>query len=329
MLAAMPLQAHAAMSVVSDVPVSWGPAAFAVNPVTNLVYAGSVTDDASHGIVSQVQIIAGTQVVASIKRAGLNPVGLGMDVAGARLLVSSFNSNKVFVYNAVSNSLAAQIAVTSPWGIDVDQQTGRAFVAGFSSKILTIIDRSNTTTWTDLAPAGCVGPVGVAFNSAHAEVFVSCLYSGNVVVVSSVTGAVIKTIDTGGLGAYSWGIASESTGDLIYLANWLGGSKTAGTVVVISAATNDIVTTAYVGGAPIGVTVSPLGTPYVTLSAVNKLAALKAGTGLTDATLDLPVDPADGKNEPHAAIVHPSGRLVYVGNFHAESVSIVNTLSYQ
>lgn len=315
-----PAAGHAAMTIVRTVTVAErGPAAIAFDRVTNLAWVGSVTDDA-------INVFAGVQPVAKITQPGLNPTGIAIDSIGQRAIVTSVGSNKVLAYNSVDRRKMASIDVPGgPWGVDVNPQDGTAYVATFWSNALTVVRRDNTTQSIPLP--GCGGAIGAAYSAVASRVLVSCIYSGTVHILDATSLATVNVIDIG-LGAYTWGIAAGVRDAKVYVANWGGGTASKGTVTVIDASLAVVVATGFTGGAPIGVAVSALGTPYVTLSATNELAVLEPESGLVADRIALPVDPSDGKNEPHAVGVHPAGRYAIVGNFHAESVSFVAAAPY-
>jgi YVTN family beta-propeller protein len=303
-------------SIVISVATDQGPASFAVHPTTGIVYVGNVTD-------GTVAILAGAAAVTKINVE--NPVGLAVDAAANKLYVASFAAQKVFVYSTVTYTKLAEFAVGGhPWGLDVDQATGRVFVANFESNRLQVLQRDSLTSITEVALPGCAGPIGVAYNAATSRTFVTCVYSGTVAVVSSSL-TPMQSINLG-LGTYPRGVASHPTGTLVYIGTWGGGDASAGGVSVIDADTRAVLATAETHGAPVGLAVSRGGTPYVALSGVNKLGILNPSTGAVEETVELPTDPKDGMNEPQAVAVSPTGALVYVGNYHVESVSVINAL---
>lgn len=310
--AAMPSNGAA---IITSVATDQGPAAFAVHPTTGVVYVGNVTD-------GTVAILAGAAAITKLEVA--NPAGLAVDASANKLYVASFDTGKVFVYSTLTFSRLTEINVGgNPWGIEVDQATGRVFVANFGSDRLQVLHRDSPAV-SNVALPGCAGPVGVAYNAATSRAFVTCIYSGTIEVVTSGLTA-MEHINLG-LGTYPWGVASQAEGKLVYVSLWAGGGAANGAVSVIDADTRDVLATAEIGGAPMGLAVSKGGTPYVTLSALNKLGILNPASGIVEESLDLPVDPNDGMNEPHAVAVSPTGALVYVGNYHGESVSVVNAL---
>jgi YVTN family beta-propeller protein len=302
-------------NLITSVATDQGPAAFAVDPTSGVVYVGNVTD-------GTVAVLAGAVAVTKLKVD--NPAGLAVDSVGNKLYVASFDKRSVFVYSTLTFSRLAEVKVDGhPWGIDVDQATGRVFVANFESNTLQVLQRDAATVSTVALP-GCAGPVGVAWNAATSRAFVTCIYSGTIAVVSNNL-TTMEGIDLG-LGTYPWGIASHPTGNEIYVGSWEGGGAAAGAISVIDADTRAVLASAHIGGAPIGLAVSRGGTPYVALSALNSLGILNPSTGVIEESLVLPTDPKDGLNEPHAVAVSPTGALVYVGNYHGESVSVVNAL---
>lgn len=302
-------------SIITTVATDRGPAAFAVHPTTGVVYVGNVTDNT-------VAILAGA--VAVTKLSVDNPAGLAVDAAGNRLYVASYDARKIFIYSTLTYSRIGVIDVGGrPWGIDIDQVTGRVFVANFESNTLQVLQRDSQIV-SNVALPGCDGPLGTAYNAATSRTFVTCVYSGNVAVVTS---ALVPLAPVSfGLGTYPWGIASHPTEKAVYATRWALGKPDTGGISVLDADTLAVTAAAEIGGGPMGVAVSRGGTPYVALSAVNRLAILNPSSGVVEESLDLPVDPADGKNEPHAVAVSPTGALVYVANYHGESVSVVNAL---
>ena len=318
-----PAAGRAAMTIVHTVEdLERGPASIAFDLITDLAWVGSVTDDT-------INIFAGVQPVAKITQPGLNPTGIAIDALGQRALVTSFGSNKVLAYSTLDRRKIASIDVPGgPWGVDVNPRDGTAYVATFWENALTVVRRDNTTQ--KIALPGCGGAIGAAYSVPASRVVVSCIYSGTVHVLDGATLATINVIDIG-LGAYSWGVAASLRDATVYVTNWSGGAVDKGTVTVVDANLAAVVATGFTGGAPIGIALSPLGTPYVTLSATNELAVLEPGSGLVAERVALPVDEPDddedlphGKNQPHAVAVHPSGRYAIVGNFHVESVSFVS-----
>lgn len=311
--------ADASLTILRTVTVKRGPAAIAFDPATNFAWVGSITDDT-------LTVFAGVSVVAEIRRQGLNPSGIAVDAAGGRVLVASFASNAVEVFSSADRRLLDRIEVPgSPWGIDVDPVTGRAFVARFADDALAVVGRDGGVSSVPLP--GCDGPIGVAYSRQATRVLVTCLWSGDVAVVDAATLSLVTSIRFG-LGTYPWGIAAHPAGTGVYVARWGRGSPDGGAIAVVDAALGLTRSLAFTGGEPIGVAVSPGGTPYATMSATNRLAVLDPASGAIVESAPLPVDPVDGMNEPHAVAVHPSGRYAMVGNFHAESVSFLSTLPY-
>lgn len=312
------LPAHATMSVLYTAPVLRGPAAIAFDPAMNLAYVGSVTDD-------QITVFAGFQAVGRIMQSGLNPAGLAVDPAGRRLIVASHNADRVNIYDTTDRHKVGAIDVADgPWGVAVDPSNGRAFIAALGAGMLIVIERTNEVRTIPLP--GCAGPIGVAHSAPTGRVLVTCIYSGTVLIIDAATLSIITSIEFG-LGAYTWGIAAHATEPLAYVTNWAGGAEDSGTVVVLDPAAATVSTVAFIGGGPAGIALSHAGTPWVTLSALHRVAILDGVSGQITDQVSLPTDPSvpGRENNPLAVAVHPSGRFAVVGNFHAESVSFVAT----
>ena len=138
-----------------------------------------------------------------------------------------------------------------PKGIAVDLRTHRLYVASRNTHVVYEVDPG--TSPASVVRAIPVGrePFGVAVNNATGKVYVANFLGDSVSVISTATGAVIKTIALPA-GEPS-NVAINETTNRIYVALHKGGR-----LAVIRGDTDTLVTTVEVGSGPFGVAVDPV-----------------------------------------------------------------------
>jgi len=161
---------------------------------------------------------------------------------------------------------------------------------------LTSINGSN---WANTFPA-CTGqyngPEYAVYDPANGDLYVSCIYPGNVAVVNPRTDAVVTTVTVGSSpGVLAYDPASQD----VYVANY--GSNT---VSVISSVSNAVVATITSGQAPMWITYSPANRDlYVTDT--NYPYGITVVNGVTNALL------TTISAEAGSTIYDPSNQDVY------------------
>jgi YVTN family beta-propeller protein len=135
-----------------------------------------------------------------------------------------------------------------PKGIAVDLRTHRLYVASRNTHVVYEVDpKTAPATVVRAIPVGRE-PFGVAVNNATGKVYVANFLSNSVSVISTATGAVIKTISLpAGEPSY---VAINETTNRIYVTLHKGGR-----LAVIRGDTDALVTTVEVGSGPFGVAV--------------------------------------------------------------------------
>jgi YVTN family beta-propeller protein len=160
-----------------------------------------------------------------------------------------------------------------PLDLAYDSGKGEIFVTDFSGPTVSVVaDSSNSVVSTIDVPGlnnpgfkESPSPQGIAYDSGKGELFIANLYGDCITVISDATNAVVTTIDLGndsedgGLGVSPESVVYDSAKGEIFVAN-LGlptivGSyqATAGTVSVISDATNSVTASIPVGSDPDGI----------------------------------------------------------------------------
>lgn len=182
-------------------------------------------------------------VIATIK-VGRYPRGLAYDSGKGMIYVVNSGNNSVSVISDSTNTVVATIPVGElPQSIVYDPAKGELFVANtnydnaissistYVCTVSVISDETNTVVDTINVQAG---PLGLVYDSARGEIFVSNELSASISVISDSDNKVVKTIDMEGNGVE--GMAYVPSKGEIYVA-----VINAAKVSVISDKTNSVV----------------------------------------------------------------------------------------
>jgi YVTN family beta-propeller protein len=197
---------------------------------------------------------------------------------GSALLASCANAQYAYISNINTISSAPEVSVINT----------------VTNTLAATVQLANDTTGENF-------PGGVAVNPAGAEVYVTVggPTAGSVSMIDTATNSVSGSVN---VGANPVGIAVNSSGTLVYVANYFGN-----TVSVIDAATSAITATVSAGSYPMGVAVNPSGTRvYVTNLFSNTVSVIDTTTNIVTATVSV-------GNNPGLIVVSPDGTRVYVG----------------
>ncbi len=114
------------------------------------------------------------------------------------------------------------------------------------------------------------GPIGVVFDSANGDIYVTNHSSNSVSVINGTTNRVVATIHLGSL-SYPSGVAFDSANGDIYVTNYPFNS-----VSVINDTTNTVVATIPFGSSTFGVAFDPAnGDIYVTNHSSNSVSVIQ------------------------------------------------------
>jgi outer membrane autotransporter protein len=225
----------ASQTAVGSIKVAPGPIGIAASPNASLVFAtspGTIFANSFDGQTVSV-IDKGTNALVGSLTSGTGPIGVAFTPDGTQAYIANSGSNSVSVINTASNVVALSIPVgNSPTGVAITPNGQYAYVANQNQN-----------------NAGLPGTVSVIATAAK---------------------DVVHTIDVGNSPT---GVAITPNGQYVYVTNMNNNNGdsnriSAGTVSVISTATNTVVGTITVGQSPIGVSVTPDG-KYVYVSNSN------------------------------------------------------------
>jgi len=189
--------------------------------------------------------------------------------------------------------------------------SGFAYIAGYSTGTVLIVDLSNNTIVKTIAVG--TQPSRVAVSPDHSKVYVSNYGSDDISVISTSTNTVIATIN---IGAQPGGITVSPDNQTVYVT-----ASNAKRLVVINAATNTPVTSIIVGSDPQGVLVTPDGTRvYVANTNSNTVSVINTGTNTVINTI--PVG-----SYPIGIAMSPDGSRVYVANSNQGAVGTVSVIN--
>ena len=204
------------------------------------------------------------EVIARIS--GAYPAGVAVNPAGTRAYVANTQTNIVSVVDTASDSVIARIELAGtspcpnpvPFGLAVTPDGTRIYVANANCMgpdgnwYTTVIDADRNEVLTHVASGTSPSVSGVAVNRDGTRAYVS-----NGAVIDTISNKMIATFP----GSSMNGIALSPDGTRAYLPG--DEIASAGSVSVIDTATNAVVTSVTVGGAPIslGQFVGPDATP--------------------------------------------------------------------
>jgi YVTN family beta-propeller protein len=219
----------------------------------------------------------------------------------------------------ISGLLSAQEEVigtvpvgAGPFGVSVNPQTRRVYVANQGSATVSVIDE-NTHLVISTVPVGG-GPTAVAVDASRNRIYVTSRFSDSVFVLDGTSDTVIATVP---VGRDPRGIALDVPGNRIFVTN----SRT-GTVSVINGATLQVMATHPDGRFPFEVEYhAPTDRLYISNFGGNTVTVMNASNGASVATVTV------GLNPGAVAIDVPRNR-VYVPGFASGSVWVIDIATH-
>ena len=163
--------------IIQNVPVGFGPAGIAVNPVTNRIYT-------ANGGSNTVSVVDGTtnSTVASIP-VGQRPLGVAVDVVLNRIYALNVNENSVSVIDGNTNAVIDTIKVGQfPLGISADSISHRVFVTNQVDNTFSVIDGMSDMVVATIGVG--LGPNPIAFNPITNTAYVANDQGASVSVIS-------------------------------------------------------------------------------------------------------------------------------------------------
>jgi YVTN family beta-propeller protein len=271
--------------------------------------------------------------------------------------ITNATSNNVSVIDTATNKVTTTIPVGSfPFGVAVAPDGRRAYIANDGSETVSVID---TATNKVIATIGTRGSVGIAVSPDGRRVYAANLLDQSISVIDTGTNTLIATVPVS-IFPYDVKVAGKK----VYVTNCTAqcSSSSPGTVTVLDAATNKVIATISVApttNAP-GLAVSPDGRRvYVTNEISDNVPVIDTATDTVIATIPVgdstsaAVSPDGTKvyipnRGNHVAVVDaatnevitstgfingglfgvsvtPDGRKVFVANFDANTVTVIDT----
>ncbi|MBI3249308.1 MAG: YncE family protein [Deltaproteobacteria bacterium] len=244
---------------------------------------------------------------------------------GPRVLVTNRIDNSVSFINTATNLVKTTIRVgKEPYGIVVSPTAPTAYVANFKSDTVSVID-TTTERVTHTIPLRTgnknKGPQGIAVSPNGDKVYVANGFSNSVSIIDTQTKSVVGEISVG-VGPQD--VALTPDGARAYVTNFYSNS-----VSVIDIQTNTVIATIPVGKRPTGIATSPLADAnlaYVANSLVKSSGTFPEGTIFAiDTTTNTTTGDAIGVSfVPVKVAFPPDGSKVYVANFLADAISIID-----
>lgn len=211
---------------------------------------------------------------------------------------------------AVMVSSVATPSLSSPVAINTHATSGEiAYVPAAGSDLVALVDIGlhSVLTTIDVGAVGCDYPWRATIDPAGNQVYVSCNFSGNVVVIDTNSTRVSATVE---------GIASPAgiafTRDEVYA---LIGSTDGGQITVVH--TKDYtVRTITTPGATYGIAVHPYLDLIYATSANGDILVIDTSTFTIQTTIHVP-------GTPSAVAVSPDGRWIYASDRYGSGLAVI------
>jgi len=180
-------------SLVTAIRLRVAPAAVAVNPSTNAIYATSRS-------ANRLLVMDGAaNAVAALIAVGNSPCGLAVNPATNRVYVVNEGDNTVTVIDGMTASALGTVAVgIGPHTVAVNPLTDRVYVANQNDSSVTVIDGlTNATTTVTLA--NLQAPSDLVVDPVTNKIYVAGQASGNIAVIDGVSNATTMVADANAL----------------------------------------------------------------------------------------------------------------------------------
>lgn len=286
-------------------------ATITATPVPSTFYYAYVTNAKSNTVAV---INTQTQQIIKTINVGNNPSHVATSIATRRIFVNNVVSNSVSVINGVDNTLIKTVAVGSkPLGIAVSNDGSTVYVANAMSNSVTVLDGINYNVIKTLS----VGtyPLGVTLSPDGKRVYVSNTNSKTISVIDVATNTLLPDIQfnnpIGNGGPYNVVLTPDgkrmfvATQDGVFVLDVLNGFSTL-----------SIIRT------PLGcldVSITPDGSKvYGTGNGVSAVVYAINTINYSYSTIGI-------GSSVEGLCVSPDGKQVYVSNYGADQVAIINT----
>jgi len=286
----------AADSIETTIDTGKGPAAAAVNPVTNKVYfANRFSND--------VTVIDGaTNSVAATVYTGPRamPYAIAVNPETNKIYIANFINNTISVIDGTSNSIIANINVMQgPLALAVNSSSNKIYVANNIDNCVTVIDGASDSVVATIPTGSGTGPQAIAVNPVSNKIYVANYLSSNVMAINGASNIITSTVP---VGSRPRALAVNPVTNKIYVASYFGNN-----VTVIDGASDSFDATVTVGNSPRdGIAVNPV-TNKIYVANYKSAMTVINGADNTTSTLS-------GGSGCNAVAVNAATNKIYVDN---------------
>lgn len=306
-------------------------------PVCLGQYYAYVTNEGvgGDGIQDDVSVIdlATNKAIATVP-VGHTPQGVVVNPAGTAIYIANSDSNEVTVIDAVTYATKTIPVGVTPVGLAMHPDGRHIYVANVNdtTNTLSVIDRATNTVIDEVFSGN--SSIAVALHPDGSVMYVANIFGGSITVVSTETREVIDTIALKPADATDPNAASfpvpivvHPDGTYVYVADRIGP-----TVWAINTATHEYVARSF-GHNHVGIAINPAGTVlYVPDFNDSPLEEMFTPLGTTVDVLDAKtlerITTIEGLHGPLNVAVHPDGTRLYVTNWGADTVSVIDAATY-
>ena len=244
-------------------------------------------------------------------RVGDGPTAVATDPRSGRVYVANSGSLSVSVLDGATRQVVATVALPSrPWGVALNQRTGRVYVTTAESAVTVIDSATNAVSATIPVPSR---PWGVAINHRANRVYVA-MSDASVAVIDGERDAVVASIP---VPARPWAVAVIPETSRIYVT-----SQESGTLAVIDGQAASVVAQVDLGTRACGVATNPRANRvYVTSLETGSVTVVD---GASNAVVDSFPTPATACG----IAVNSQTSRVYVATQETGSVSVIDASSH-
>lgn len=195
---------------------------------------------------------------------------------------TSGTGSSLFAVNPTTNNTTVINVGTNPYGVTVNSDGSRVYVANNGSNTVSVVNTLNNNSVATIPIGPGFKPYGIAIAKTPNEELVYVTNSGNnsVTVFQGSNNGILAVIP---VGTQPVGVASSPDGAFVYITN-----KGDNTVSVINTTTNIVTKTISVGSNPIGISVTPDGKKvYVANSGSSTVSIINTTTNVVSASVDV------------------------------------------
>jgi YVTN family beta-propeller protein len=305
-----------------------GPAAVAVNTVTNKIYVANF----GSGSGNTVTVVDGATNNTTSVTVGTGPCAVGINPNTNQIYVANYYSNTVTVIDGATNNTTTLAVGTSPSAVAMNPTTNSVYVENYGSNNVTVINGATNTTTTTLTSnpnpstqnASVTFTATVGTSGANVPTGTVIFMDGSITLgTTSLNGSGVATYSTSTLTASQHSITAVYGGDAndagstsavftrtVNAADFALSSAPTGATVAAGGSTAFTVTVTPQGSFTTAITFSCSGLPSMAVCGFNPTSLTPNASNL-DTTLTITTAAQSSRGELLPA--QPSGRLYVMG----------------